>query len=72
MVQYMEATVRHREWDSPRKVKVADGATVQALLDEGGFLAHAVLVMKDGTPVPENMPVEDGAEYEVIVVASGG
>lgn len=68
----MKTTVRFKDWGGPREVEVPDGANVQSLLDRFGFQANAVLVLRDGKPVPENAPAEDGAEYQVIVVASGG
>ena len=68
----MEVTVRHRDWEAPKTLGVDAGATVQALLDEHGFRAHAVLVLKGGEPVPENAELEEGADYEIIEVASGG
>jgi sulfur carrier protein ThiS len=72
MVPLMQVTVSHRDWEGPRKVEMSEGSTVQGLLDGLGFRAHAVLVLQAGQPVPENAPAEDGAEYEVITVASGG
>jgi sulfur carrier protein ThiS len=68
----MEVTVTFREWDASRRMEAEDGAPVQSMLDHFGFHAHAVLVLKGGEPVPENAPMEEGAGYEVIAVASGG
>ena len=73
----MESTVFSKGWDGPRTVEMEEGATVQHMLDRFGFLAHAVVLhaletYSHGEPVPENVPVEEGASYEVIPVASGG
>ena len=68
----MEAKVNCREWDEPRTVTLEEGAQVKVLLENVGLHAHATLVLLDGKPVPDNAQVEDGGDYEVIPVASGG
>ena len=68
----MEAKVSCRDWETPRTVTVDDGAPVKVLVESVGLHAHATLVLKDGKPVPDNSLVEEGGEYEVIPVASGG
>ena len=72
MVVTMRATVSCTDWADARAVELPEGSQVQALLDRLGLRANAVLVLLDGRPVPENAPVEDGREYRVIRVASGG
>ena len=68
----MEATVNCRDWEKARIVTLEVGAEIKELLDNVGLHAHATLVLKDGKPVPDNAPVEDGGTYEAIPVASGG
>lgn len=54
-----------------REVQV-DGDTVGDLLAAVGEPADVVLVVRDGTPIPESTPLVDGEELLLLSAASGG
>ena len=44
--------------EEAREVSVADDATYADVISEVGFSTHEVSALVDGTPVPEDRPVE--------------
>ncbi|MFB6070009.1 MAG: ubiquitin-like small modifier protein 2 [Halanaeroarchaeum sp.] len=56
--------------EGTREVDVADG-TYADLLDEVGMNRHEVSVLVDGSPVPEDRPV-DASEVQVLRLVRGG
>jgi sulfur carrier protein len=57
--------------EGTREVSVADGATYAEVVRAVGFSTHEVSVLVDGTPVPEDQPVEAG-RVRILRLIQGG
>lgn len=56
-----------------REVAVDDGATYAALLAPFDVSTHEVTITVDGTPVPEDAPIDDSVErVRVVRLIKGG
>ncbi len=61
-------TLRRRD----RILTVPAGKNLERILREAGILPDTVLVVRDGKIVPLDYRPQDGEEFEVIDVISGG
>lgn len=61
-------TLRRRD----QILNVPSGKTLERILREAGILPDTVLVVRDGKIVPLDYRPQDGEEFELIDVISGG
>lgn len=67
---YSEAMVTLRRRD--QVLTVPAGKNLERILREAGILPDTVLVVRDGKIVPLDYRPQDGEEFELIDVISGG
>jgi len=59
--------------DATREVTVDAGATYAALLAPFDVSTHEVTITVDGTPVPEDAPIDDSVDHvRIIRLIKGG
>ena len=69
----MKVNVRtSRARSEPRVVELDDGAAVEQLMRELGFLPDGWIAVRGGEPVPIDLELADGDDIELISVVSGG
>ncbi|MBC7318187.1 MoaD/ThiS family protein [Candidatus Bipolaricaulota bacterium] len=66
--QWPMVTLRRRD----QILNVPSGKTLERILREAGILPDTVLVVRDGKIVPLDYRPQDGEEFELIDVISGG
>ena len=66
----MKATLKTPE--GRLEVSFSEGDSLIAILLENGLHPDSLVVFLDGVCVPEDSLMVDSAEYEVVIVASGG
>ncbi len=64
--------VKVRIGDKPVEDIEVDGNTGVDLIKSLGMTTSAVLLLANGTPVPDDEELDVGQEYTVIIVVSGG
>ena len=61
-----------RARSEPKTVELDDGAVVEQLIRQLGFLPDGWIALRGGEPVPIDRELSDGDDVELISVVSGG